>query len=104
MIKHTSEIIHPEQRAVFLDDSTATGMGAWSVEYQARAWWDEPPNRHGDGSTWGFADGHSEYWKWQDPDTHKFNFTNEPLWKHKVFPNSLDIPRAQRAAWGGLGY
>jgi len=104
MLKHTSEINNPHNRAVFVDDSGATGMGAWSIEYQQRAWWDEPPNRHGDGATWGFVDGHSEYWKWQDPLTHTFNYSNEPLWKHVVFPNSLDIPRAQMAVWGELGY
>ena len=104
MLKHTSEIIQPANRAVFLDDSGATGMGAWSVHYSVPQWWDEPPNRHGDGATWGFADGHSEYWKWQDPLTPTFNFENEPLWKHVDYPNSLDIPRTQMAAWGELGY
>ena len=104
MLKHRTEIRKPYERAVFVDDSGATPMGAWSVHYVQPAWWDEPPNRHGDGGTWGFADGHSEYWKWQDPDTYEYNYTNEPKWKHVVFPNSLDIPRTQRVVWGGLGY
>ncbi|MHC4546834.1 MAG: hypothetical protein ACYSYL_20335 [Planctomycetota bacterium] len=25
--------------------------------------------RHGDGTTFSFADGHVEYWKWEDPRT-----------------------------------
>ena len=104
MLKHRMEILKPAQRAVFLDDSGATGMGAWSIHYQERAWWDEPPVRHGDGGTWAFSDGHSEYWKWQDPLTHTFNYSNEDDWKHVVFPDSLDIPRAQMAVWGELGY
>ena len=116
MLKHISEIRNPEQRAVFTDDSAATPAGAWSVHYSVAQWWDEPPNRHGDGGTWGFADGHSEYWKWQDGYTHEYNATNDSgsknRWKHKdvdfetgfEFVNSLDIPRAQRAAWGELGY
>jgi prepilin-type N-terminal cleavage/methylation domain-containing protein/prepilin-type processing-associated H-X9-DG protein len=104
MLKHTSEINNPEKRAVSLDDSGATPMGAWSIHYTRPSWWDEPPNRHGDGGTWAFADGHSEYWKWQDPHTYTFDYTNEPLWKHVDYPDSLDIPRTQRAVWGELGY
>jgi len=104
MLKHTTEIRNPHARAVFLDDSAATGMGAWSIDRTTPSWWDEPPNRHGDGGTWGFADGHTEYWKWQDPLTHTFNYTNEPLWKHVNYPNSLDIPRTQMAAWSEIAY
>ena len=113
MLKHTSEIHKPHERAVFTDDSGATPQGAWSIHYSVPQWWDEPPNRHGDGGTWGFADGHSEYWKWQDPHTYEYNVTNEGRWKHQdvddltgfnFAANSLDIPRAQRAVWGELGY
>jgi prepilin-type N-terminal cleavage/methylation domain-containing protein/prepilin-type processing-associated H-X9-DG protein len=104
MLKHTSEIHNPHERAVFLDDSGATPMGAWSIHYSVPQWWDEPPNRHGDGGTWGFADGHSEYWKWQDPLTHTYNSTNINDWKHKDLPSIVDVQRAQMAVWGELGY
>ena len=112
MLKHRTDIRKPAQRSVFLDDSGATGMGAWSVRYSEPQWHDEPPNRHGDGATWGFADGHSEYWKWQDMDTHEYNATNEGRWKRTNvdnltgfrFEDSLDIKRTQWAAWGELGY
>jgi len=111
-LKHTTEIRNPEQRAVFTDDSGATPVGAWSIRYGEPRWHDEPPNRHGDGGTWAFADGHTEYWKWQDVSTHEYNHTNEGRWKKRDddpqtgfrFVNSLDIPRAQMAAWGELGY
>ena len=113
MLKHRTEIRQPAYRCVFLDDSGATPMGAWSIHYKRPAWWDEVPNRHGDGGTWGFVDGHSEYWKWQDEYTHTYNYTNEWRWKHQdvdgltgfnFVEDSLDIPRVQRAAWGELGY
>jgi prepilin-type N-terminal cleavage/methylation domain-containing protein/prepilin-type processing-associated H-X9-DG protein len=104
MLKHRSEILKPAYRTVFVDDSGATPMGAWSIHYTRPSWWDEPPNRHGDGGTWAFSDGHTEYWKWQDLHTYEYDVTNEPLWKHVDFPNSLDIPKTQRAAWGKLGY
>lgn len=104
MLKHRTEILKPAYRCVFVDDSGATPMGAWSIHYQRPSWWDEPPNRHGDGGTWSFADGHSEYWKWQDLLTHTYNAFNEPEWKHVDDLDSLDIPKTQRAAWGELGY
>jgi prepilin-type N-terminal cleavage/methylation domain-containing protein/prepilin-type processing-associated H-X9-DG protein len=104
MLKHTTDILHPEQRAVFLDDSSATPAGAWSVHYSKPQWWDEPPNRHGDGGTWAFADGHSEYWKWQDPLTRTYNSGDEGPWKHKDLPSIVDVQRAQWVAWGKLGY
>jgi prepilin-type N-terminal cleavage/methylation domain-containing protein/prepilin-type processing-associated H-X9-DG protein len=105
MLKHRSEIVNPEERAVFIDDSAATPAGAWSVHYTKAQWWDEPPNRHGDGGTWAFADGHSEYWKWQDPDIHEYNDFNRSRWKHVDLPASFaDIQRAQMAVWGEFGY
>ena len=112
MFKHRTEIRNPAKRCVFLDDSGATGMGAWSIDRTTPSWWDEPPNRHGDGATWAFADGHSEYWKWQDPYTHEYNADNTERWKHKnddyltgfQFANSRDIPRTQLAAWGEIPY
>lgn len=104
MLKHMSEIHKPHDRAVFVDENGVTVMGAWSIHYSRPAWWDEPPVHHGNGGAWSFADGHSEYWKWQDPLTHTYNSTNEMIWKHVYFPSSLDIPRVQRAVWGGLGY
>jgi prepilin-type N-terminal cleavage/methylation domain-containing protein/prepilin-type processing-associated H-X9-DG protein len=27
-------------------------------------WWNLPGSRHSNGTTWSFADGHAEYWKW----------------------------------------
>ena len=30
-------------------------------------WWDLPANRHDQGSSFSFADGHTEHWKWQVP-------------------------------------
>jgi prepilin-type N-terminal cleavage/methylation domain-containing protein/prepilin-type processing-associated H-X9-DG protein len=113
MLKHRTEIRYPHASAVFLDDSAATGMGAWSVDRTSPSWWDEPPNRHGDGGTWSFADGHTEYWKWQDPYTHEYNVTNEWRWKHQTVDgqtgfdfaqNSRDIPKTQMALWGEIPY
>jgi len=104
MLKHRTDFLNPTNRIVFIENSGATPMGGWSIYYKRPAWRDEPPVRHGDGGTLGFADGHSEYWKCLDPDTHEYNDTNTGIWKAINFPNSLDIPRMQLAVWGKLGY
>lgn len=104
MLKHRTDIRKPGERAVFIENSGSTPVGAWSIYYRRPAWRDEPPIRHGDGGTLGFADGHSEYWKCKDQLTHTFNEFNTGIWKAVDFPNSLDIPRMQMAVWGELGY
>jgi prepilin-type N-terminal cleavage/methylation domain-containing protein/prepilin-type processing-associated H-X9-DG protein len=106
MYKKRAKIPRPSDRLVFVDDSDATPMGAWSVHYAMEAWWDEPPLRHGAGANFSFADQHSEYWKWKDPRTLKFNAGNTDEWKHRpeVTRGSVDVHKAQMAAWGELGY
>lgn len=104
MLKHRTDIRNPTNRIVFIENSGATPMGGWSIYYSSPAWRDEPPVRHGDGGTLGFADGHSEYWKCKDLLTHTFNEFNTGDWKGVDFPNSLDIPRMQRGVWGELNY
>jgi len=38
-----------------------------------KKWWNLPGNRHGNGTTWSFADGHAECWKWRGTAVLKFN-------------------------------
>ncbi len=97
-----SKIKGPGERCVFVDDSDATSVHGWTVRYEKNAWHDEPPLRHGDGANWSFADGHSEYWKWKNPETRTFNPNNEPKWKKVKRPGDVDIYRARKAAWGTL--
>ena len=104
MLKHRTEIRNPTERIVFIENSGATPVGAWSIYYSRPAWRDEPPVRHGDGGTLGFADGHSEYWKCKDKLTPTYNEYNTGIWKAVDFPNSLDVPRMQRGVWGELNY
>jgi prepilin-type N-terminal cleavage/methylation domain-containing protein/prepilin-type processing-associated H-X9-DG protein len=33
----------------------------------ANVWWDVPANRHNQGCSFSFADGHAEHWKWKVP-------------------------------------
>ncbi|GAF81772.1 unnamed protein product, partial [marine sediment metagenome] len=107
MLKMRAEIKRAGERCVFVDDSGATPVGGWSIYYKRPSWRDEPPLRHGNGANWAFADGHSEYWKWKNPDTRTFNSSNDgagDVWKAVDRPGDVDIYRAQKAAWGKLGY
>ena len=36
-------------------------------------WWSLPGSRHNKGTTWSFADGHVEYWKWHGTAVLTFN-------------------------------
>ena len=74
-ISMRTQIRRPADRFVFLDAGFAK-QGAYFVSRNSSGgscsgtWWgDAPPMRHGQGTTFAFADGHGEYRKWSDPIT-----------------------------------
>jgi prepilin-type N-terminal cleavage/methylation domain-containing protein/prepilin-type processing-associated H-X9-DG protein len=52
-------------------------------------WWNLPGSRHSKGTTWSFADGHVEYWKWHGTAVLKFNSYYQPA------DSSDDLARVQ---------
>jgi prepilin-type N-terminal cleavage/methylation domain-containing protein/prepilin-type processing-associated H-X9-DG protein len=52
-------------------------------------WWNYPGSRHNKGTTWSFADGHAEYWKWHG--TAVLDFTGY----YKTADSSDDLRRVQ---------
>ncbi len=70
-IKNRMKIKRPGERIVFVDEGR-TSTQSWTIYYDRASWWDNPPVRHGEGTNFSFADGHAEYWKWQDPRTAKY--------------------------------
>jgi len=52
-------------------------------------WWNLPGSRHGKGTTWSFADGHAEFWKWHG--TAVLTFTGY----YKAADSSDDLARVQ---------
>ena len=52
------------------------------------------------GTTFSFADGYSEFWKWADPRTDQTTWND----RDKVQSGNTDLHRLQRAVWGSLGY
>jgi len=95
MIKTKSEIRWPAKRFVFVDYGGALAIGGWTCYVKEDRWWDPPPIRHSEGTNFSFADGHSEYWQWQDLRTLGYVKPVPPLQ-----PGNIDIRRTQIAAWG----
>jgi prepilin-type N-terminal cleavage/methylation domain-containing protein/prepilin-type processing-associated H-X9-DG protein len=74
VIKSRQQIRKSYERFVFIENGglLAGGGGSWGgwTAYVSQwMWWDLPSLRHGDGTTFSFADGHTEYHKWLDPTT-----------------------------------
>jgi prepilin-type processing-associated H-X9-DG protein len=110
MIKRRIEIRRPATRIVFLDEGRLSS-NSWTIHYQEEKWWDQITARHGDGTNLGFADGHSDYWKWGDPRTIEVAEMDLDQWQgsgrfsdlaHQ--PGNKDLHKVQKGAWGQLGY
>jgi prepilin-type N-terminal cleavage/methylation domain-containing protein/prepilin-type processing-associated H-X9-DG protein len=69
-VKRRSElgVPPPDQRMVFIDEGAMT-PDSFAVHYQPGPWWDDPPARHGDGTTLAWADGHVSHLKWKSAET-----------------------------------
>jgi prepilin-type processing-associated H-X9-DG protein len=102
MIKKRMDIPNPAYRIVFLDDggTTPSALGGWTVQVTLEQWWDPPPIRHGDGTTFSFADGHSEYHKWKDPRTIEFGKRVPPTAGSGTQAGNEDLHWAAVAMWG----
>ncbi len=73
-IKNISQLVDPgpASRMVFLDLGWGWGGNSYGLEQgwtSAGAKAQPPPIHHSNGTCMSFADGHSEYWKWQNPET-----------------------------------
>jgi len=103
MIKVRQQIRKTYERIVFYDDGCFGdhAMGAFSIfvyknaKPSSQCWWDEPPVRHGEGSTFAFADGHTEYHKWLDKQTIDFSLG--------ILSNPCDTDGNEDMRWFSLG-
>lgn len=73
MAEKVADIVMPAVKYVFVEEIEDTQrylLGGWVLLNDGDfAWWDTPADFHNDGSTFGFADGHAEKYKWKDKDT-----------------------------------
>ena len=97
MLRNIGQIKNAGSRFVFLDDGGTGGatLGGWTCHIQEEKWWDPPPLRHGDGTTFSFADGHCEHRKWKDRRTVKFG--------EKETSNSPEQPGNEDIRWSSYG-
>ena len=100
VFRNRLEIRRPGDRLVFVDEGKITNH-AFFVPYYEPEWGDLPPLRHGNGTNFSFADGHTAYWKWQEPLT--IELGNEEI-SRKRQPRNPDLIRMQKGLWGKLGY
>jgi len=71
------------------------GFECYSSFYTTRNWRDIPPVIHGKGTTLSFADGHSDYWKWEK------NYIRGYAYDRETVPaGDKDFNRLFNAIWG----
>lgn len=106
-----TSIKRPEERINFLDDYGADWDACWAVVYDQPLWWNITPIRHGNGNTFAFVDGHSQWWKWSDERTielaKKYYEINDPDCQDDsdaLQPGNRDLSKVIQAVWGGLGF
>ena len=115
-VRKTTDLVDPPpaSRMVFMDQgwgcAVMYGRGWWGWPYDMghRVEWYALPIHHSNGTCMSFADGHVEYWKWEDPVTIALtkDWLNE-LWKTGVVMSSTDAPsppeeydKVWKAIWG----
>lgn len=94
----------PSERMVFIDEGAMT-PDSFAVNYPTGSWWDNPPVRHGDGTTVSWADGHSIHLKWRAAETIQFGRQNIDVYGGGTFnPTTQDgqeeLREFRRWVWG----
>lgn len=110
-IKRRFEIVTPPpaQRMVFIDEGAMT-PDSFAVHYNQRGpWWDDPPVRHGDGTTVTWADGHVSHLKWKAAETIKRardtrDYYGGGGWMPQTPEGLKELEEFQKSVWGKVGY
>ena len=112
-IKNKMDLSRSAERFVFLDEGQAI-PNSFTVYYWQEAWWDEPPIRHGEGCTFGYADGHADHYKWSGEGTLELGRKCDlgvTTGKGQDIGHKPDSPEErddlhwlQKACWGELDY
>jgi prepilin-type N-terminal cleavage/methylation domain-containing protein/prepilin-type processing-associated H-X9-DG protein len=108
-LKKTTDIVGAHSlRIVYIDEGWVT-PDSFAVHYTEEKWWDDPPVRHGDGTTLAFADGHADHYKWDGRDTIQMGKDRERGHPSNDYVPETDEGRTdlhwlQKGCWGSLGY
>jgi prepilin-type processing-associated H-X9-DG protein len=107
--RNLSQLRRPQDRVVFLEEGKPS-PDSFIVLYSKEKWVDKPVAPHLRGQNFGFADGHAEFWRWEDLRTlawAKMNWSEDNLNLDSIpaeQQGNPDLQRLQIAAWGELGY
>jgi len=108
-IKRRTEISSPApaKRMVYIDEGAMT-PDSFAVNYTPGPWWDDPPIRHGDGTTVSWADGHAGHLKWRAADTIEIGRRNQDFYGGgNKNPSSAEgiaeLRQFQKFVWGKNG-
>jgi prepilin-type N-terminal cleavage/methylation domain-containing protein/prepilin-type processing-associated H-X9-DG protein len=110
-IKRRGEIVTPPpaQRMVYIDEGAMT-PDSFAVHYATRGpWWDDPPVRHGDGTTVSWADGHVSHLKWKAAETIEHarqyrDYYGGGNWMPTTPEGIEELENFQKWVWGRVGY
>jgi len=107
VFKRRLQMPQPAKRLVFIDEGLSS-PDAYATRFKQPMWWDQPVTRHGDGTDFSFADGHTEYHKWTGLETIKQGRNNVRTWQGDFTPTTdegrEDLKWVQRGIWGEIGY
>jgi prepilin-type N-terminal cleavage/methylation domain-containing protein len=98
-----SQIKRASDRVVFIDAGKAQQAACFLPydKFGGLTYAFPPPARHGMGTTFSFADGHSAYKKWKDP--HTIKVIKEGQWNTSDYaPCDCDLRWYCRAVWGDI--
>jgi prepilin-type N-terminal cleavage/methylation domain-containing protein/prepilin-type processing-associated H-X9-DG protein len=108
-IKKMSEIVSPAPalRMVFIDEGAMT-PDSFAVHYLSNnSWWDDPPIRHGDGTTVSWADGHASHMKWRAAETVEIGKRNQDWYGTNKGVSTeegiTELRNFQKSVWGKNG-
>ena len=111
-IKKINEISSPAPalRMVYIDEGAMT-PDSFAVHYNNKTggWWDDPPVRHGDGTTVTWADGHVSHLKWKAAETitrarDTANYYGGGGWMPTTPEGIQELDNFRKSVWGRLGY
>lgn len=121
-MKNVTAIAKPHTRLVFIDEGWVTpdSFAVVFVNSPPELWWDDPPVRHGEGSAQSYADGHSDWKKWQGKWTAEYGLATIGIHPQSFYPPGTPLPDGtvvpaspedyydlywiQKGCWGELSY
>jgi prepilin-type N-terminal cleavage/methylation domain-containing protein/prepilin-type processing-associated H-X9-DG protein len=103
----------PAERSVFVCNVGVDFDAIYGVYYSQSKWHNIPNWRHSNGTTLSFADGHAEYWKWENLDltveiaidSYEYAMANKKISIMRGLDDqsdNVDLHRVQRAVWGNI--